>query len=240
MKTVIVDERLQPECKSELLRLGFCIIPLPRSERLPEAVCSHTDILTFAVDNRIILSEEYARENQALLIKLKSELKDIDIRLAHDSFSKEYPKDAVFNALVMGKYVFCKADTVSREVLQYAKDMQMRIVNVNQGYPACTVLKLSDSIAVTADDGMERALSEKGISVYKIANSEKIMLPPYPYGFIGGTAGIFGKSIYFAGDLQLHPDCDIIEAAAFAAGLKCVSLAKDVPLLDVGRLVFYD
>jgi len=35
-----------------------------------------------------------------------------------DAFSKEYPKDAIFNALVMGPYLFCKADTVSREVLE--------------------------------------------------------------------------------------------------------------------------
>jgi hypothetical protein len=121
-----------------------------------------------------------------------------------------------------------------------AMECGLEFIHTNQGYPACTVLKLTEKIAVTADDGMAKALSDKGITVYKIENSDKIKLPPYPYGFIGGCAGVFEDKVYFAGDLHFHPSCDIIKAAAAAAGLECVSLADGENLLDVGRLVFYD
>jgi hypothetical protein len=141
---------------------------------------------------------------------------------------------------MMGEYLFSKADTVSDAIKDYAKEANLTLVNVNQGYPACTVLKLTEKIAVTADDGMAKALSDKGITVYKIENSDKIKLPPYPYGFIGGCAGVFKDKVYFAGDLHFHPSCDIIKEAAAAAGLECVSLADGENLLDVGRLVFYD
>jgi hypothetical protein len=111
------------------------------------------------------------------------------------------------------------------------------IINVNQGYPACTVLKLSDSLAITADMGMKKALEKNGIEVYLIENGE-ISLPPYKYGFIGGCAGIHEDKIYFLGDPSLHPSYEIIKTGASKAGLEIVSLS-DEKLSDLGGIMFF-
>jgi hypothetical protein len=112
------------------------------------------------------------------------------------------------------------------------------LVDVAQGYPACTVLKLSDGAAVTADRGMAKVLSEHGIRVYLIEDGG-IALPPYEYGFIGGSAGVHDGVVYFLGDVSRHPSYAAILAALECEGLRHVSLSGGA-LVDLGGILFAD
>ena len=109
-------------------------------------------------------------------------------------------------------------------------------VHVKQGYPACTVLRLNESAAITSDRGMARAMSDRGIRVTLI-DSGYFSLPPHEYGFIGGSAGTDGNSVYFTGRIDAHPDYEKIIRAIESEGMKAVSLSSDVPV-DVGGILF--
>ena len=122
--------------------------------------------------------------------------------------------------------------------MEYAKAAGLEINNTKQGYPACTTLALSNSSAISADEGMARVLSQNGINVTLINNGD-ISLPPYEYGFIGGASGVYRDKLYFIGDYKLHRDAEKIENSIKEVNLTPLSLGA-FPLLDLGRIIFID
>jgi hypothetical protein len=81
-------------------------------------------------------------------------------------------------------------------------------------------------------------MRDEGISVTLIDDGG-VILPPYEYGFIGGAAGVFKGTVYFLGDIDTHPSADAVKRAISMAGMNYESLS-DEPLLDLGRIVFYE
>lgn len=234
----LVDFRISEKCEDALTKKGFCVIKLLPMSELDEPIASHTDMLTFYIENTLFMSKKYAEEQPLLFDKIKSLLKDTKIVLTEGSQKSPYPNDAIFNGLIMGKRLFCKKDSFSAEIMDFAEGCGYEIINVRQGYPACTVLKLSDTLAVTADRGMERSLKKEGISVILIKNGN-ISLPPYPYGFIGGAGSAFGGRLYFLGDIKtLGPENEAL-CAIEESSLEVVSLSSDV-LTDLGGILFID
>lgn len=235
MICALVDERIDSASERALMIRGFRVIRLPASDKLSCAVASHPDMLLFYFQNKIISSAEYCESAPYVFSDIRELLPSVSIAFTNESLEKSYPRDAIFNALTVGGHLFCKADTVSPALLSYAKELGLKLHTVKQGYPACTTLAFGNA-AVTADRGMARALSDAGIKVTLIV-SGGIELPPYEYGFIGGAAGVFRDTVYFLGNLDTHPDSELIRSAIEAEGFKAVSLS-DGPLRDLGRIIF--
>ena len=238
MKICIVDERMPEQAKRKLTLDGFYIIEAVGAKGLPTPLSSHPDMLLFAHEKTLISSAEYCDEAPYFFEDISRLLPGISLKLTAEGFKKEYPYDAIFNALVIGDKIFLKEDSVSLAVKEYAKDNGLELYKVKQGYPACTTLALSDSHAVTADEGMAVTLRAAGIKVTLIKNGG-ISLPPYEYGFIGGASGIYKDRLYFIGDLKTHPDHEKIEAAAREENLTPISLAEGA-LIDLGRIIFIE
>ncbi len=235
IKIAIVDERIPIDALRALNARGFRVVTMPPSRKLPTPLASHTDMLLARVGGEYVTSADYLEEAPFGTQEIY-DLTRTKIHFTADIFGEEYPRDAIFNSLIMGEHLFIKADTASPYLLSLAKEKGYNIVPVKQGYPACTVLKLSETAAITADDGMKKALTECGVRVYKIS-SGGISLAPYEYGFIGGCAGIYDGCVYFMGNPKLHPDGEKIISAISAEGLRAVSLTTD-RLLDVGGIFF--
>ena len=138
------------------------------------------------------------------------------------------------NALVIGNMIFCKSDTVSEGILDYAKRNDKKIIHTEQGYPACSALAFGRSV-ITADRGLSSLLAENGLRVTLISPGS-ISLPPYEYGFIGGASGVVGRKIYFFGNIDTHPDSKAIREAIEAEGYTPVSLS-DEGLCDIGGII---
>ena len=228
----LVDERISDKCFSALTDRGFYPVRLPKMPSLPSPIASHTDIISFKLKEKLFFSRKYFELFREQLSPLGSQ----NLLLTDMSQGEKYPLDAIFNGLLISDILFCKSDTFSKEILAEAEREGIRIVHVNQGYPACTTLKISENAAVTADRGMEKALLKEGISVLFIENGD-ISLPPYDYGFIGGCAGIYKDEIFFLGDIKRHRDCDRI--CDFITSLKKKSTSlSDEPLSDLGGIIF--
>ena len=238
MKIAVTDERISERCERGLMLRGFRVLKMPRSRTLPEATCAHPDMVMFSHKKRIITTADYCEAADYTFYELSSGISGISFTVTADVHGRSYPRDAIFNALVMGDKMFAKTDTVSLAVTEYARRAGMKLIKVKQGYPACTVLPLGANAAITADRGMAAAMRDEGIKVTLIEDGG-VILPPYEYGFIGGAAGIFRDTVYFLGDIDTHPSADLIKRAVAEAGFNCESLS-DEPLLDLGRIVFYE
>ena len=237
MKCAIVDQRISQGCERGLLKRGFEVIKLPKSKFLSTPLCSHADMLMFCHAKTIITGAEYCDTAPYVFQDIRMYSPNTEITFCSEIQKPVYPYDAIFNALVINNKLFAKTDTVSRTVLEYAKHNGLEIINVKQGYPACTTLAFGNS-AITQDRGMAKILSENNINVTLI-NEGFIKLVPYEYGFIGGCSGIYGNEVYFCGNIRLHKDADLIEKALAKEGFCAVSLS-DEELCDIGRIIFLD
>ncbi len=232
----LVDERISEKCERRLTLEGFRVIKLPPSEKLSKPLASHPDMILFSHANNIIASAEYCERYPWVFSDIR-EYSNASLTFTADSFSDKYPYDAIFNALTLGNTVFMKENTISESIKTYAEKSELRTVNTEQGYPACTTLGFENS-AITADLGMAKILENNGVNVTVIRNGD-ISLPPYEYGFIGGASGVCGNKIYFLGDISTHRDYGLINKAVSDAGYTLVSLS-DEPLADLGRILFID
>ncbi len=236
MKVALIDGRVSEKIEKKLLLLGFYPIRIPESKRLSKDVCSHPDILMFYNQNTLITSCDFSKEAPWLFSDLRERCKDIKFVFSDDEQSGKYPFDCIYNALVIGGYLICKSDTASGAIINYAKEKNLKIVHSNQGYPACTVLKLNDNCVITSDNGMAQILTNLNIKVYKISNND-IILPERKYGFIGGASGVVDDTVYFLGNPETHRDFAIINEAITECNMKSVALSDEL-LFDGGKIIF--
>ena len=235
MKIAIVDERISDACACSLEKYGFWLIRIKKYSRLGEGVYSHPDMIMFAHGKTIITSADYCEEYPYIFSDIREFLPEVSITFTSDIQGHDYPRDAIFNALTVENKIFLKADSISPSVIDYAKKASLKQVNVRLGYPACSVLSFGNS-AITADEGMARALENEGVNV-TLLRAGGISLPPFEYGFIGGACGVFEDRVYFLGDYKTHPDKDLIEKAIKEENYTPVSLSSE-PLCDLGRIIF--
>ena len=234
MKIIIVDNRISKKCERSLEKEGFYLIKLPPDQNLGEAVRSHPDTVMFYCNGEIITTAEYCDTTAYIFSDIREFAPHIKICFTNDRRSDRYPFDCVLNALLIGKKIFCKTDTISDGIRDFAYRHGYELIYTKQGYPACSVLAFGGS-AITADRGLAATLENNGIKVTLI-NDGGISLPPHQYGFIGGASGVVGNRVYFFGDLDLHPDANIIREAIISEGFIPVSLS-DEELSDFGGII---
>ena len=236
MISVLVDERISPLCERGLMKEGFNVIKLPAHKGLGEAIASHPDSLVFFCEGELFTPCEYCDTAPFVFSDIREYHPNIKLRFTSDTLSAKYPEDCKMNAKVIGKSVFLREKSISPAILDFAKAKGFKIVNTNQGYPGCVCLSVGESLAVTSDSGLEKAISNEGINTLLIENGN-IALPPHEYGFIGGASGVFGNKVYFLGNLRLHKNGAEIEKAIRDMGYIPHSLSEE-GLADLGGLVF--
>ena len=238
IKIALVDERIGHQAERKLTLLGYRVIALPPFSKLGEAVASHPDMLIKRIGNEYISYADYCEEASYVFCDLSLLTVGTGARftLTADEVAPCYPQDVGLNALQIGDKLFCRVKSASAVMLNYARESGMEIINTNQGYPACTVLKLNDGAVITADEGMAKLMAEHGIRVTLIGQGG-ISLPPYDYGFIGGAGEVHEDKLYLFGDPALHPDGEKIISAARAEGLTVIPLC-DGMLRDLGGILF--
>ena len=159
MNIIIVDNRISDACERSLMREGFSLLKLPSDPLLGEAVASHPDTVMFYYGGELITTADYCDSAAYIFSDLREYCPDIKIRFTDDKRGKEYPQDCMMNALVIGRYLICKSDSVSTAIKELANRLGLEICHVNQGYPACTTLAFGNS-AITAPRSLKKGASE--------------------------------------------------------------------------------
>jgi len=152
-----------------------------------------------------------------------------------DTVGPDYPDNAKYNAVCMGKYFIHKLDITGEELLSDARYHGKVLINVPQAYTKCNMVILHDKAAITSDLGIAKALEETDIDLLTIAPGY-VLLKGFPHGFIGGTSGLVGDRMIFHGNLPAHPDFERIRQ--FFEKHRCHFVYfEEFELEDIGSII---
>jgi hypothetical protein len=196
--------------------------------RLSAPVASHADMLVYANGKRAVMDRACCEADGRLQKLCSAHVQDLILTDTHRG--ETYPHDIALNALSVGELLFCNVRHTSPAVLALAGD----VIDVRQGYAACSTLALTDRCIVTADPSIARAAEKRNIDVLPITPGH-IELPGYDTGFIGGATAKVGNTVWFFGDPSAHPDFAAIENACLSCGLEMRSFFN-APLTDRGGI----
>jgi hypothetical protein len=241
-KYILLGEPAFGAFRNELESRGFTPISLPSDTRLNSIVASHPDTLIFEYCGQMII-------NSAYLSRLCLPDALINQVISTDDYPfGEYPEDVRFNALVLRGSLYARKASLSYAIKNFAEENKLEIIDVSQGYVRCSVLALpSANRAITADEGLARAMEKRGVRVLRIS-AGGIKLSGCDYGFIGGASfvddplsccSLHSKpSVYFFGSIASHPDSIKILQFCAEGGYNTISLSGE--LTDYGGgLVIY-
>lgn len=230
MKTYLVGENMPEQYQNTLKKFGRVIV-LPRSEAIPAPTGTHPDALVGVVGGELIVPKNETAVSRALTDAGTSHT--VSVRES----GEKYPDDCAVNFFTVGDFFVAKTDTVAPEALIAASRAGLEIIDVRQGYAHCATAVISGGI-ITADAGICRALSDRGVPSLKI-EAGGIDLPPYDYGFIGGASGMIdGETVFFFGSLDTHPSGAAIRDFCSSLGVKVVE--GDGKLSDFGGFITLD
>jgi len=232
MSFAVCSEKIPKEATSELYRLGYGVITLPPHPSLKDAVACHADMIFSALDGDVFFDRIYMETYPDTVGSIVS-AGGFRLILTED-LEGVYPRDCAHNALIGERVVAARLDAVSQEIKGAAMESGRALVDVRQGYAACSCLLANDAL-VTADEGIARALAPY-CGVLKIAPGS-VILDPYDTGFIGGASGFDGLAAYFVGDISTHPDGERIISHLAAYGVAVRSLCGG-ELYDIGGIKF--
>jgi len=231
----LIDCRASEASLSAIKKHGHIPILMPPAEYLDAPVASHTDMLVFIGFGRLFCHAKYYEKNRELIDTIIS-LSGLALTLSDEETGNKYPCDVLFNACLISNTLICNEKCVSKLILEAAKNANSSIINVPQGYTKCSVCQISDNAIITADKSIAAACMNEGIDVLLIREGD-ISLPPYNFGFIGGTAGSCQDEIFFCGSIDTHKDAKIIREFCEKHKKTVHSLCCE-SLQDVGSIFF--
>lgn len=146
-----------------------------------------------------------------------------------------YPASARYN-LGFSEAVCVGGAQTDAVLAQAARKASRQWLTVKQGYVRCNLLWIGSDF-VTSDRGIEKALRAAGFEGLWV-DPAPVLLPGFPYGFIGGCAGTDGRHVFWTGALKhLGPEtAATLRALAEKKGLETVELSQG-PLIDGGGLI---
>ena len=198
----------------------------------------------------LIPYEQYQADLQCLILDhtafvlkecryLAERLKErYDIVSTDEDIGGKYPANVRLNAVVLGRTVIANLRTLDNRVIDYCRKHDYELIHVNQGYARCSCAVVGDHAIITADNGIYNSLQEYKIEALRIEQG-RVSLPGADYGFIGGASGYDPQKriLYFAGNIQDHPDYERIKSFCEKHDTDICSLT-DTELTDVGGIVF--
>ncbi len=144
-----------------------------------------------------------------------------------------YPYDAAYCAAVFGSFAVGNEKILDKVLISILKE-EFTFINVSQGYAKCNICPIGENAAITEDIGIYNEL-KKYIDVLLIEKGG-IALPPYNYGFFGGSTGLIDKNTLFInGTLENHPSKHKIYE--FLEKYSVRTVEKEGPIFDVGSVI---
>ena len=226
---IITDRKIPEEAADTLARHGEVL--LFGTEGITyEAVSGHPDVFLCQVNETLVVAPNTPEA-------IKRRLVDHGIRFVpgESQVGEKYPATARYNAVCAGPCLLHNFRYTDAVITRLAEDLDL--IHLSQGYSRCNLLPLPDGSFITSDEGIFRVLTNLGKEVLKVG-PEGIRLPGFSHGFIGGTAGVLGDTVFFAGSLHHYSGGESIRKYLAVRGLRYIELYNG-PLFDVGSLFFF-
>lgn len=226
-----VDYRSTIEECNNLIKLGFKIIKIPKSNSLYEAINGHVDIqinILSKKDKLVVINKDMPLDFKELLTN--NGIKFIE---STSSLGKKYPENISLNAFNNESYFIHNlkySDNTFKDYISHKK-----IFNVSQGYTKCSILPLKENVFITNDPGIYKSLSNENFDILLLPYGD-IILEGFDYGFIGGVGGMISNNeLALFGDLNFYSYGQEVLAFLEKHNIKPVYLRKG-KLIDRGSI----
>lgn len=213
----------------KLASFGISVSEIRKNPLLPEPVASHADLQFLHLkENRFLIANEHL-----FIGELQKKFIEQCIQV---SLGNKYPYDVLLNCKIIGSNIVLNKRTIAAEVLEFAADEGLNLINVNQGYSGCSICVINESAIITDDESICRA-AQNFLNDVLFVSKGSIRLKGYNYGFIGGCCGKISKTkLAVNGRIESHKDYkDIIDFTA-KHNVEIVELS-DEPLTDIGGII---
>lgn len=229
--TLAAVSAMYPHIIHALRERGIAVVEVPPSSALTGAVASHADMLIHHLGgNEIVVTNGEAA--------LKNELEKYGFTVIESGkpLSAQYPGDVALNAARVGKYLFCREESLAEQIEYSCRKQVIEIISVHQGYTKCSTAVIDNESIITADPSIAKAAVKAGLNVLQITPGY-VKLDGFQYGFLGGACGFISKyELAFTGDISEHPDYQAIQSFCSRGGIELISLTNQ-PLIDVGSII---
>lgn len=217
------------EAIKNLTGLGIKVYKVFPDLRLPSAVNSHADMQLLHFGN----SELFTLDEHLCTGELN---KNFSLKTIGEIPGSEYPADVPLNAAIIGSYVICNMNTVSRSVLNRIYECGLTPIFVNQGYSKCSVCVIDENSIITDDAGIFAAAGNF-FNDAQLISKGAVRLSGYNYGFFGGCCGKIAKDkLAVNGRIDSHPDCNKIIDFAERHSVSIIEVASE-RLEDIGGIL---
>ena len=190
---IIHDSRLPDEAIRNLQLYGECLSF--HTEKITyEAIAGHPDIFFCPIDGDIVVALNTPTHFVDCLLA-----RGFNIRKGENFVGGQKYNSTSYNAVVTDQYIIHNRKYTDPSILNY---LGRRIfMHVNQGYTRCSLFPLKNNNFITSDKGVEKTLCHNKINCCYIS-CEEILLPGFPYGFLGGCMGGYQNKIFIIGKLE--------------------------------------
>lgn len=230
MNTVCLSENANRILKDALRRKGYELIEVAATDKVYDAISSHSDIYLCKICGELIVAP-------VQLPFIAETLQKNGIRHvpgANDPGCR-YPENVRYNAAWMGRRLIHNTKHTDPAILSMAKENGLEFIDVKQGYTKCNLVIVDEDSAITSDMGLADTLKKYGLDILPISRGH-VRLKGFSYGLLGGASGRIGDEIVFNGDLSAHPDFQAIEEFIQKRGLQVVWF-EEYPLEDIGSII---
>ncbi len=230
---VVVDCRLCEEAERRLRSSGVDVLRLRPHKDLYPAVSSHPDMVLHHLEGHRLI---YAPGTDPLLLEALA-VRSFELIRGESVLAPSYPADIAYNVARVGKWYFHNLKHTDPVLKKMLDQLGVEPVHVEQGYAKCSILPVDRESIVTMDAGIAKAAEKKGLEVLLMDRERSILLPGLRYGFIGGAAGMLGKSLCALNGSLCGLDCR--EQFPFFLASKAISILELAggAVADVGSVL---
>lgn len=219
-----------PEIIADLAKMDIEVISVSAAEDFAKYERSHPDLRLHHLGGKDVM---IYREDTELCKALSS--KGFSVVFAERKRQKTYPYCAGLNALRIGDILLCNEKAIDPALKKEAENRGLELVFCKQGYSRCATCLVNEKAVITSDPSVYSALKDK-IDVLKIKAGHIRLADTYD-GMIGGCSAMMGETLLaFCGDIEKHPDFNIIKNFLLKHSVKYVCLNKN-ELIDVGTII---
>lgn len=228
--TVITDYRTPKKVINKLAELQINVLPTTSVDTLYNAVRGHADLQIHHIyNNTFVCAAECYNYYKTIL-------PDCELIQGTSFLASNYPQDIAYNVARIDKIAFHNLKYTDYKIAEYYEKLNIKLVNVKQGYAKCNVCIAGKNAIITSDKSIAKAADNYNIDVLFISQGY-IDLIDFPYGFIGGASGLIAPDkLAFTGNIKLHHDYDKIAEFCEVYNVALMSLSDD-KLVDVGSLL---
>jgi hypothetical protein len=225
---IIIDHKIPSQAKDKLSAYGQ-VLELKTAGITYDAISGHPDIFLCRTPAGLIAAPNTP---PAILEKLKA--KGVAFRLGENDVGIQYPRSAIYNAVVTGNHYIHNKDITDPAIFASLEDQEQ--INVRQGYTRCSLLPLKDGHFISSDIGIHQTLKKNGMDVL-LVDPAGIVIHDLKHGFIGGACGVHEDKVFIIGSLKHFGDGKLVRSYIKNLGYQIIEL-YDGPLYDGGSIMF--